>query len=92
MTEKALVAHVRGRVQGVGYRAWTVREAQRLGLRGTVRNLGDGSVEAVIAGSAEDVDQMIERFRAGPRGASVTGVETRDLDPGQVPAGLRILA
>ena len=50
MGQKRLHVIVRGRVQGVWYRGWTVREAERRGLRGWVRNRRDGSVEAVFAG------------------------------------------
>ena len=46
---------VLGRVQGVGYRAWTEREAQARGLQGWVRNRHDGTVEAVFAGPADAV-------------------------------------
>jgi acylphosphatase len=70
---------VRGRVQGVGYRAWTEHEALRRGLQGWVRNRRDGSVEAVFAGAAETVTAMIEASRRGPGGA---GVETIDEHPG----------
>ncbi|MBA4790187.1 MAG: acylphosphatase [Rhizobiales bacterium] len=62
---------VRGRVQGVGYRAWCAREAEGLGLRGWVRNRRSGSVEAVIAGPVADVEAMTEACRSGPPGARV---------------------
>ena len=57
---------VRGRVQGVGYRAWTEDTAILNGLDGWVRNRRDGTVEAVFAGPAEAVDGMIEACRRGP--------------------------
>lgn len=72
---RTLRVSIRGRVQGVGYRAWTERTAMRLGLEGWVRNRRDGSVEAVFHGPARDVDAMIEACRVGPRGASVAEVE-----------------
>jgi acylphosphatase len=76
---------VRGRVQGVGYRAWAAEEAEKLGLEGWVRNRRDGSVEIVIAGSADIVAAMIEAARRGPWPARVTGFNVgeataRDLD------------
>ena len=65
---------VRGRVQGVGYRAWAERVALSRGLQGWVRNRRDGSVEAVLAGSDEAVDEMLSRLRSGPRGSRVDEV------------------
>lgn len=66
--------HVRieGRVQGVGYRAWTAATARDLGLAGYVRNRRDGSVEAVFYGPERVVEDMIDRCRRGPRDADVT--------------------
>jgi acylphosphatase len=69
---------IRGRVQGVGYRAWTEHEALRRGLQGWARNRRDGSVEAVFAGQAEIVAAMIEACRRGPPGARVEAVDIRD--------------
>ena len=65
---------IRGRVQGVGYRAWTRRQAELHGLSGTVRNRSDGSVEAVLSGPADRVERVIAACRVGPPGASVTEV------------------
>ena len=66
---------VRGRVQGVGFRAWTEHQAELHGLGGWVRNLRDGSVEAVFAGPAEMVEIVLRALRQGPRGAKVEAVE-----------------
>ncbi len=65
---------VRGRVQGVSFRAWTRAEALKRGLDGWVRNRADGSVEAVMAGSPDAIDAIIEVFRQGPPLAVVTDV------------------
>ena len=65
---------ITGRVQGVGFRAWAVRQASALGLRGWVRNRLDGSVEAHATGQAEDVAAFIEACRGGPLGARVANV------------------
>ena len=76
MTEKRSVRiRINGEVQGVGYRAWTVRRASALGLSGWVRNLADGTVEVVFSGPADDVAEMIAACRHGPRMASVHAVE-----------------
>ncbi len=65
---------ITGAVQGVGYRYSMVMAANRLGVAGWVRNRRDGSVEAMIAGSAEAVAAMIDWARHGPAGAEVAHV------------------
>ncbi|MCP1335226.1 acylphosphatase [Futiania mangrovi] len=71
----AIRIHVRGRVQGVGFRAFVERRAQMLGLSGWVRNRADGSVEAVAAGPQESLDDLVAACREGPRAARVSAVE-----------------
>ncbi|MEH2570613.1 acylphosphatase [Bradyrhizobium sp. AZCC 2289] len=66
---------IRGRVQGVGYRAWVEHEATRRDLEGWVRNRRDGSVEALFAGPEEVVSAMIESCRRGPSSARVEAVQ-----------------
>ncbi|KAG5553637.1 hypothetical protein RHGRI_011508 [Rhododendron griersonianum] len=66
---------VKGRVQGVFYRNWTVENAKELGLKGWVRNRRDGSVEALFSGSTDKVQEMEQRCRRGPPAAMVTGLE-----------------
>ncbi|HVV43098.1 MAG TPA: acylphosphatase [Nitrobacter sp.] len=66
---------IRGRVQGVGFRYWTTCEAIKLGLTGWVRNRRDGAVEAVFAGPADVVAEMIGRCRQGPSSARVDRVD-----------------
>ncbi len=67
----AIRVRIEGQVQGVGFRAWTVDEAVRLGLDGWVRNCSDGSVEAVFAGPQPSVDQMLSLVGHGPASAEV---------------------
>ena len=69
---------ITGRVQGVGYRAWAIATARRLGLRGWVRNRSDGAVEALVAGPEEAVAAMLAACRRGPAAASVAAVEVGD--------------
>lgn len=71
---------ISGRVQGVWYRAWTVGEAQALGLDGWVRNRRDGTVEALLAGPADKVAEMIRRCRQGPPAARVADIEELPAD------------
>ena len=70
---------VRGRVQGVWFRAWTEREAGKLGLDGWVRNLSDGSVEAAFSGPPEFVEEMLLRCNEGPPAARVSAVEISEM-------------
>ena len=65
-----------GRVTGVFYRMFVLKEAQSLGLTGYVRNLIDGRVEVVAEGSRKGLQKLIERLQKGPRGALVQHVET----------------
>jgi acylphosphatase len=76
MAAKVLRVRVTGRVQGVCYRAWAQDEAERLGLRGWVRNERDGSVTALLAGPEDAVARMVAAMRIGPRAAMVDRVET----------------
>ncbi|KAF8118907.1 hypothetical protein N665_0002s0209 [Sinapis alba] len=66
---------IKGRVQGVCYRNWTVENAEQLGVKGWVRNRRDGSVEALFYGPPEAVEEMQQRCRRGPPAAMVTGLE-----------------
>jgi acylphosphatase len=75
MSDVTCTIRVRGRVQGVFYRASAVEEAVRLGVRGTVRNLPDGVVEVVASGSREDLERLIAWCRRGPERARVDDLE-----------------
>ena len=77
---------ISGRVQGVWFRAWTSEQAEKLGLRGWVRNRADGAVEAVIADPDEALETMLERFEEGPPLAKVSKVEKEPWG-GEVPEG-----
>lgn len=72
---KTIHCIVHGRVQGVGYRAWTTRNAQKLGLSGWVRNRSDGTVEAVFSGENSVVDTMLAACHKGPLAAKVSRIE-----------------
>jgi acylphosphatase len=89
--DKAVRLSIRGRVQGVAYRAWAVGQAAALGLRGWVRNRDDGSVEAVVAGDALAVDEFITAARRGPRAARVSQVDVAPAAPDVVGQGFRQL-
>lgn len=79
-----------GRVQGVGFRWWTRRTAEDLGLRGTVRNCRDGSVEIHAEGEQGAMDTFSRRLRSGPSSARVDGVEEVEASA-SLPEGFRIV-
>lgn len=66
---------ITGRVQGVGFRYFVLREARRLGLHGFVRNLHSGQVEVVAEGNQETLDQLLRLLERGPDGARVSNVQ-----------------
>jgi acylphosphatase len=73
---------VSGQVQGVGYRYFAARVARELGLRGWVRNLSDGRVEAYAAGPVRRLEDFEGRLRQGPPAGDVRGVEVEDVASG----------
>ena len=82
---KAVKFRVEGRVQGVGFRAFTRRTATELGLTGWVRNLADGAVEGVASGDDEDVDALLDAIASGPSAARVDGLSVDDVDDPGLP-------
>lgn len=76
---ETLLVRVTGKVQGVGFRMSTVRQAHSLGVAGWVRNLEDGSVEALLQGEHDRIDQMLSWLRLGPPAARVQEIETREV-------------
>jgi acylphosphatase len=76
----AVQVRIEGRVQGVGFRYWVIREAARLGVDGWVRNRRDGSVEALFSGAEDAVRAMVSRCREGPPVAHVTRVAEQPAD------------
>ena len=75
---------VRGLVQGVGYRAWVEYQARQSKLEGWVRNRRDGSVEALFAGPAGVVAEMVALCRHGPPSARVDSVTRESADEEQL--------
>ncbi|WP_169568550.1 acylphosphatase [Sneathiella limimaris] len=75
----AVHARITGRVQGVGYRAWTVDTARKLGVTGWVRNRLDGSVEAVFQGGEDRLLKMQEKCWDGPLLARVKDIQTKSV-------------
>ena len=78
--DKIVRCVVSGRVQGVWYRASTRKKAVELGLRGSVRNLSNGDVEVIMAGSSDAVMTLCRWLWTGPSGARVNGVTVAECD------------
>ena len=90
MDRHAILLTIRGRVQGVGYRAWAVDTARLLGLNGWARNRRDGSVEILAIGGEGVLEDLIEACRRGPPAAAVSSVEQASVgDDGSVGFGFR---
>jgi len=76
----AVRLRVHGKVQGVGYRAWCVTTAQRLTLKGWVRNLKDGTVEVIAAGAESAINKLLSAVNTGPPHCQVSEVHISVLD------------
>jgi len=80
MAEKSVHVLVKGKVQGVCFRDYTRSEARSLGVSGWVRNTRDGSVEALISGEEDKVDQMVKWLYQGSPMSRVSSVEIEDVE------------
>jgi acylphosphatase len=80
MPKEQRIIRIHGKVQGVGYRFFATRVARRLGLKGSIANNRDGTVDAVVEGEKSAIDDWIEELKEGPRYAEVTKIdqETKD--------------
>lgn len=82
---------IRGRVQGVGFRASTARQARTLGVAGIARNLADGSVEVLALGAPDAVEALIGWLRHGPPFAEVSSLQVEEADDPPAVEGFRAL-
>ncbi|MEJ2087775.1 MAG: acylphosphatase [Gammaproteobacteria bacterium] len=89
MSSETIRGRVSGRVQRVSYRASLKREADRLGVTGWVRNLGDGRVEFLASGPTEAVQNLLDWARRGPPFARVDAVATERCDE-PAPGGFEV--
>jgi acylphosphatase len=79
--EKLVLVRIVGHVQGVGFRAFVLSEAQRLGIKGWVRNRSNGDVEALFAGATSAVEALIGACRRGPPSARIVNIIVQDPEP-----------
>jgi len=82
---------IKGKVQGVGFRAFTKERADEVGVKGWVRNLADGRVESVMQGKSEAVEKLLESVRKGPRSSRVDGVEAKEEKIGEEFRDFRVI-
>ena len=90
MAKELRIIKIHGKVQGVGYRFFATRvsvcyslimwQARRLGLKGTIENMRDGYVEAIVEGEKSVIDEWLEELKEGPRYAEVTSIEQEAKD------------
>lgn len=71
---------IEGNVQAVGYRYFAIEEARRLGVDGWVRNRSDGTVEALVSGATEAVEEFVSVCMRGPSGARVSNIDMHKAD------------
>lgn len=90
-TDNRIALRVSGRVQGVGFRWFVLTEAERLGLRGWVRNTADGSVELEAAGPAEALFEFRNRVERGPPAARVARVVELTPAGHDLPTGFEVV-
>jgi acylphosphatase len=81
---------IAGRVQGVGYRDWMLRQAEHFGVHGWVRNRRDGTVEALVAGEEAAVQALLSVCRRGPPAAAVSTIVEDFADPPAEPGFRRL--
>jgi len=91
MEEVAVRVRAYGRVQGVFFRAFTRDQALEAGIKGTVQNLPDGTVEALLQGPADLVERVKEAMREGPPASKVRSVEAEDTEMNRGLSTFRIL-
>jgi acylphosphatase len=74
------IIRIHGKVQGVGYRFFATRVARRLGLKGAIQNMRDGTVEAKVEGDSEKIDEWVLQLKEGPRYAEVSQIDQEKKD------------
>lgn len=71
---------VSGRVQGIGYRAYALKQAEQHNIKGSVRNLHDGRVKVIAAGTEEDMKEFIKKLKKGPVFSLVRDIQVNDIE------------
>lgn len=76
--KKSIRIYIKGIVHGVFYRAFVKENAEKLNLKGFVRNLEDGRVEIFLEGDSEEVNKMTDLCRQGPKNSKIEKIEIKD--------------
>lgn len=76
--KKSVRVYIEGTVQGIFFRSFVKENAERYNIRGFIRNLEDGRVEAFFEGNQEDVDKLVEIVKKGPKHSMIRSVETKE--------------
>lgn len=79
MPNRTMKLRIEGRVQGVGFRHWMLKQASKLSLKGYVKNIADGGVEAVISGEDHAIHEMLKKCLIGPLRAKVNNLNPVEL-------------
>jgi acylphosphatase len=87
---KRFFVQVRGRVQGVGFRFFTRRLAEKFDLCGWVRNAGDGCVELEVEGEPDALESFIDRLREGPSSSHISALNLSELPSAGLEKGFEI--
>lgn len=77
---KTLRIKIKGVVQGVFFRKFVKENAEKLGIRGYVRNLEDGSIELVIEGKDEKVNELLDKCKKGPKYSEIKDIEIEEIN------------
>lgn len=75
--KKSVRVYIEGTVQGVFFRAFVKENAERLNVKGFIRNLEDGRIEVFLEGATDDVNKMIELCRTGPKHSDIKNVDVK---------------
>ncbi len=75
--KKSVRVYIEGTVQGIFFRTFSKENAERLNVKGFVRNLEDGRVELFLEGDVDDVDKMVELCKTGPKHSNIKNVEVK---------------
>ncbi|MEK7183897.1 MAG: acylphosphatase [Patescibacteria group bacterium] len=89
-TDRSVEITISGKVVGVDFRNWAQRTATRLALGGWVRNNTDQTVSIAAEGPIDAVDSFIELIRRGPEGATVEGLDVREMPEAHGYAGFQV--